>query len=342
MRKLNDQQTGFDELKCDFSSKRLSEFKVKLEESEISQLMPDLAIYVTGSFARFEANDDSDIDLFLLLDDTQAPCPDTSNNFNLNSIRVKAKLIEIAESMGFPEFSNDGEFLHIHRLTELSNHLGGREDDSLNHFTARMLLLLESFPVLGEKTYKAALRHIVEAYFRDYKYHPVDFRPSFLLNDIVRFWKTLCLNYENKRNQVVDRNSRASKVQKLKNFKLKYSRLFTCYATIIYIMCKKNDLNVDSTIEMTALTPFSRIQWAVNKISDSAEETNAIISRLQSSYTDCLTISARPKEDLIVSFSDKLYKLHAFEKAEAFGLQIYSILETIYKESPSNLGYLIL
>jgi len=44
-------------------------------------------------------------------------------------------------------FSNDGEFLRILYLEDMLEQLGGREDDYLNYFTARMLLLLESKPL---------------------------------------------------------------------------------------------------------------------------------------------------------------------------------------------------
>ena len=55
------------------------------------------------------------------------------------------------------------------------------------------------------------------------------------MNDTVRFWKTLCLNYEHKRNQPLeDEEKRVS--QKIKNFKLKYSRSMTCFATVCAIL----------------------------------------------------------------------------------------------------------
>ncbi len=144
-------------------------------------------------------------------------------------IRLLSELVEIGYMMSFPKFSNDGHFLKLLFLNDILESLGSPADDYYNHFTARMLLLLESKPVYGTEIYNRLLNETIRSYFRDYEHHPTDFRPTFLINDIIRFWKTLCLNYEHKRNQV---EARATIKHKIKNFKLGYSRLLTCFATV--------------------------------------------------------------------------------------------------------------
>ena len=60
-------------------------------------------------------------------------------------------------------------------------------------------MLLESKPLFNETLYDSQMDEIVGLYFRD----DVDrssFKPLFLLNDLLRFWRTLCLNYEIIRN----------------------------------------------------------------------------------------------------------------------------------------------
>src|ERR1700719_4217632 len=134
--------------------------------------------------------------------------------------------------------------------------LGGRCDDYSNYFTARMLLILESRPVFDDDNYKKAIDVVIGSYMRDYEDHPNDFRPTFLANDIIRFWKTLCLNYEHKRNQPTDDETKRIR-QKIKNFKLKFSRLFTCYATIGLLSCHKH-YSKDEIVSMIALPPIQR------------------------------------------------------------------------------------
>ena len=104
--------------------------------------------------------------------------------------------------MSFPKFTNDGKYLEILFADEMLSSLGGRQDDHMNYFTSRMLLLLESHPVLNKDAYYSITKKVIRSYFRDFDYYPDTFRPTFLINDIIRFWKTLCLNYEYDRNRL--------------------------------------------------------------------------------------------------------------------------------------------
>ena len=86
-----------------------------------------------------------------------------------------------------------GAYLNHYSLHDLIDTLGKPEDDLMNTFTARLLLLLESKPFVGEKVYESTLEAVIEAYWRDYEDHKDDFIPQFLVNDILRLWRTLCV-----------------------------------------------------------------------------------------------------------------------------------------------------
>src|SRR5207302_2585843 len=100
--------------------------------------VPSLTIFGVGSYARLEAGPYSDIDLFFLsLGDKNAlPEPRTK------SLRLFGRLIEIADNMSFPKFSNDCQYLVILHTADITSYLGSPADDHENYFTARMLLLL--------------------------------------------------------------------------------------------------------------------------------------------------------------------------------------------------------
>ena len=53
---------------------------------------------------------------------------------------------EINERLVFPPFSNDGEYLKVYFMEDLSSRTGSPRDDGDNLFTTRMLLMLESQP----------------------------------------------------------------------------------------------------------------------------------------------------------------------------------------------------
>jgi len=225
------------EKKQSHSREKIKALQEALENAtEISKLR-DLTIFVSGSYARLEASKYSDIDLFFI----QHGVIDKIDSPNISSLRMFSEVISISDNLGFPKFSNDGEFLKILESKEILKELGGRKDDYNNHFTARLLMILESRCLFNESAYDQILKDVLGAYFKDYPDHPRDFQPTFLVNDILRFWKTLCLNYENKRNQPDDDRTRQIK-QKIKNFKLKFSRMLTCFGSIAYIVSRHDPI----------------------------------------------------------------------------------------------------
>src|SRR5205085_11382481 len=72
----------------------------------------------------------------------------------------------------------------------------GLADDDNANTTRRLLVLLESAPLLGARAHERALRTIVRAYLdgerRDRR------PPRFLLNDVIRYWRTIAVDFEGK------------------------------------------------------------------------------------------------------------------------------------------------
>jgi hypothetical protein len=56
--------------------------------------------------------------------------------------------------------------------------------------------------------------------------------PAFLANDILRIWRTFCVNYE-ARTETEPAEKKAKR--KLKNYKLEHSRLLTCYSALLRV-----------------------------------------------------------------------------------------------------------
>lgn len=68
-------------------------------------------VYATGSFGRFEASVDSDLDLFIAGKKNGEPNQEgkeASLLKRLDEICIKADLIDATRKLGFPEFSGDG------------------------------------------------------------------------------------------------------------------------------------------------------------------------------------------------------------------------------------------
>ena len=218
--------------------------------AEISAARPfqgvDISVFCAGSMARLEMGSRSDVDFFLI-------CENKAAISRIGELEIFASLIAANRSLGYPEFSNDGEFLKIYPVDELVDKTGRPIDDSENFFTVRMLLLLESICVCNQSLYDDAVRRVARNYLRD-KRGKRGFRPLFLLNDLLRYWRTLCLNYEQKRTE-------GSRKWRTKNLNLKFSRMMTVYSLVLLIAQAKV-LSEDALVEMFRKQPLERLAEA--------------------------------------------------------------------------------
>lgn len=303
--------------------------------SEIQSLLKNSAkiadgkgcIYVTGSFGRGEASQFSDLDLFIL---GRSLKDGTRALGKLDEICIKAELVDATRRLHIPEFSGDGEYLAHYTIDELVKALGTPNDDSNNTFTARLLLLLESQPLLGNGVYTQAIDKVITAYWRDFKDHKKEFIPAFLANDILRLWRTFCVNYE-ARTRPGPPKEKAKR--KLKNYKLKHSRLLTCYSAIVYLLAvfkTRKTVTPDNVRQMVKLRPTERLTSLLHETRYNSAHKK--IKELIACYERFLEKSQAPEKDLIQQFLDKKKSRELFIEANAFGDLIFKVLESIGKD----------
>ncbi len=299
-----------------FCEARLATLTERVSGVEELTSEPDLSIYVTGSYGRLEAREDSDLDLFFV---SKATTPID----RITKILLDAELIRITRSLGFPAFSNDAQYLQIHLLDEMLDQLGGPEDDSRNFFTARMLLLLESRPVFGDANYRLILEKIIDSYFRDFHDHTGDFRPLFLVNDVLRFWKTMCLNYENKRNRGQDRANKNK--HHLKNLKLKFSRLLICFSTIIPLFASRANSR-EEVLDLTAIPPLQRLANLIK-----TDEQKRLYNQLVELYEIFLDVTSKP--DIADWIGVRENRRTVFPRADEFATTMFEFLRASLQSS---------
>jgi predicted nucleotidyltransferase len=152
--------------------KEKSELKINNLQDEMCDVFNDyeISIFTVGSIGRHEFGNNSDLDIFLI----------SKNEISkIMQYEIYSKLIEINRKLKFPEFSNDGQFLTIHQLSDLKKFTGSPDDDSLNLFTTRMLMILESKVLFNETLYNEILSDIIEHYLRDRSKVSTSFKPLF-------------------------------------------------------------------------------------------------------------------------------------------------------------------
>jgi predicted nucleotidyltransferase len=312
------------------STERLDALKARLIEAE-GRVKGKACVYVTGSFARGDASERSDLDVFIVVKGTD----DDRKLSRLDEIRVKADLIKEADAMRFPPFSGDGYYLNSLSLDRLVKTLGKPEDDQLNTFTARMLLLLESAPLLEKDVHKNAIEEVIFKYWGDYEDHRDSFAPVFLANDVLRLWRTFCVNYEARTNaRSTEKEKKEYAKRKLMNYKLKHSRLLTCHSALAYLSAlyaTHGTVHPEQAIEMVGLSPTARLEWVGENLPHQREPVDDMLD----SYEAFLQQMDADEDELIERFADR-QKRQAMPDANRFGDLTFTLLEKIGRSNSEN------
>jgi hypothetical protein len=201
------------------AAQKLSCDKLQVLAEVVGDLLPtdEGSMVVFGSLARGEFTVESDLDWAIMIDGR-------ADSRHLNIVHaLKPRLKEA----GFKVPGPTGVFGGLVFSHELIHAIGGDEDTNKN-MTRRLLLLLESAAV-GAQGSREVHGHgrIINGILNRYVEEDANFIaanprknkiPRFLLNDVVRFWRTMAVDYVNKY------RARAGEKWALRNIKLRMSR----------------------------------------------------------------------------------------------------------------------
>lgn len=170
-------------------AKQKSEERLNLLRKTAADMMGDkqILIGVNGSVARREVTSGSDIDLFFLLPDGEISEKEASE--------LRGTFADLLNEHDIKMPAKGGVFDNMLRSKKLVEDIGGEEDTNTN-ITRRMLYLLESEHVYNVREYEDLRRRLIERYVPDnLEEHK---HCLFFLNDIVRYWRTICIDFEHK------------------------------------------------------------------------------------------------------------------------------------------------
>jgi len=299
--------------------------------TDVSERCGDKAsVYATGSVGREEASAKSDLDFFI----ADAGSPENRRLSRLDEILVYAGLIDASKKLGFPDLGLGHNLFHT--CDGLVRNLGTPEDDSENTLTARLLLLLESKPLFGESAYLKVIDAILGRYWRDYPDHQGEFVPAFLANDVLRMWRTFCVNYEAKRKlEPPERLADA----RLKHYKLAHSRLLTCYSALLYLLYVYSESGTVTPLQakaMVSITPTARIEYILCHTDKSALRT--ALSTLIERYEAFLQSTGEGDEVLRPRFGGTEHRTYS-RQAREFGECMFNCLELFSSASVHKTFY---
>jgi hypothetical protein len=155
--------------------------------------------------------------------------------------------------------------------------------------------------------------------------------PAFLANDILRLWRTFCVNYEARTERVPEAERAKGKV---KNYKLKHSRLLTCYSALLYLLAvygNRGTVSPADVVAMIRMTPTERLEWLQSQ-ADLARAHGAITKLLDQYELFLKTVNADSKE-LERRFMDKETSAAYMSAAYKFGDLVFEVLTSIGNRS---------
>jgi predicted nucleotidyltransferase len=177
----------------DHSQKQLDKFRRELHQKFASQAMIGIDLVVHGSYAREEATSGSDFDYIIVIN--SLPKPKLIQDFIKEVERIREE-----EAIKGP--GREGLFGEIVVAGELFTRIG-LESDTNATTTRRMLLLTESVSAYDESVHDSVLTATIERYCFDHHEDDHDLDPSriprFLLNDLIRYWRTIAVDFGAKR-----------------------------------------------------------------------------------------------------------------------------------------------
>jgi predicted nucleotidyltransferase len=308
---------------------RIADLRNRLKEAE-TLAKGKACVFATGSFGRGEASPYSDLDVFIVgKTDGKAGPHGTKVSLlkHLDEICIMADLIRTTRELKIRDFSADGRYLAHFSVHEFTKALGTPEDDVTNTFTARLLLLLESCPLLEPNAYREVVAEVIRAYWRDYERRETKFMPAFLANDILRLWRTFCVNYEARTQRAPEKKKAKGK---LHNYKLKHSRLLTCYSALLYLLAVytgKRTVSPADAIAMVNLSPTQRLEWILGR--KGLARVHSVTQELLGQYERFLKTTNADEQELVRRFMDKQTSQAYMRAAYKFGDLIFEALTII-------------
>lgn len=238
---------------------RHKQLRVAHDESEkmLDRVREDLAanpppaalgigvLAVAGSLARREASSLSDIDLIITIEQEDHDATDAIIQWR----EALCARLEI-------ERPNPNGVFHEPISRSRVQRIAGASDEPYHDTSKRILFLLESAPVANAGDYENLLDSIIDRYATDVAEDPTK-NFVFLLNDVIRYFRLVCVNYQNQKTEET-----ANGKWPLRNVKLRHSRVLMYFSMVAAIGLLSRERGADKAAALKLLVrmhPLKRL-----------------------------------------------------------------------------------
>lgn len=280
-------------------------------------LPADTSVCLFGSWGRGELTDRSDHDWALL---TREPVAQDEPELAEALATLRARFEEDDRAPGSTD--TFGVAFDVRKLVE---EIGLDEDDNKN-LTRRQLLLLESVGVTGtlrDEGFHAVLDRYLQRGIKDYRV------PRFMLNDLVRYWRTICVDFEGKAKGKGGEDPKWV----TRNAKLRVSRkLLFASGLLPILLCEPQDIEQmrGFLARWLAAPALDRVAAAFAYAGAESEGVRAL-----EAYDRWLSIMQSPEQraELLTLNEQSRYESPLFAEIQAIGEQLEGALLTLLLET---------
>lgn len=201
-----------------------------------------------GSIARREATEQSDFDYLVMAYGLEPT--GTTRKVLTEADNIRFGFLKESSELGRPGLS--GVFGKVVSAAEIVEIIG-LQGDTNHSQTRRILLLEESVSLLNENLHRTLIEGILARYLEVQKNGTAKV-PRFLLNDIVRYWRTITVDYQAK--------TPAGKPFHLRYLKLIVSRKIAFLAALAPLICAEGEEDQLSYLTRAYLSPLRCEPWS--------------------------------------------------------------------------------
>jgi predicted nucleotidyltransferase len=296
----------------ELSEARLEDARRRLLEQVPVEAEERMDVVALGSLARRESTIGSDFDYLVIAHSLPTNVKTTR--------RLVSAADELADMLQLARPGATGLFGRVIAAPDLTERIGLEQDTNATH-TRRMLLLEESASVYSQGLHSSLIRSILERYLAD---HIGDGDvPRFLLNDMIRYWRTVAVDYQAKRWESLKEG------WGLRYLKLIISRKLT-FAGALVSLFLGNPVSTDYLHEQFSMPSLARLAQLHSLIEDELKPVLKTVLQIAEEFCTSMSEEGFREEARLILESSDIKPGSPFDQMKERGKELQEALEVLF------------